>query len=168
MSVGQSSAPPECLSTPSRLRLPLILSRWHPWAMHQSGTWHPCAIGSACSVAEAGRSLVQAKPAPADRGSATVPLSATTGALFVLRTDRKRADYRYVSPSGGANLALLAATPVAAEVPVVEPIRSAPKTIFAPTSQGHPLDLPSRSESMRLKSRMREFCTSGSVGDPGR
>ena len=33
--------------------------------------------------------------------------------------------------------------------------------------QGRPLNLPSRSEPMRLKSRMREICRSGSVGGPG-
>ena len=40
-------------------------------------------------------------------------------------------------------------------------------TLPASATQGRPLDLPSRSEPMRLRSRMREFCKSGSMGGPG-
>ena len=103
----------------------------------------------------------------ADRGSATAPLRRAAGALFVLRPDRKRASPGNVSPSARADLATLAAAKVAAPVPELGPVCQAHDALSASASQGRPLDLPSRSESMCLRSRMRESCTSGSVGGLG-
>ena len=120
-----------------------------------------------CPLAQTRSSVVQAAPAQADRGPATVPLRGAAGALLVLRPDRQREGPRYVSLPACPDLALLAATAVAAQIPELGPICPPSRALSAPATEGRPFDLPPRSESMRLRSRMREICTSGSVGGPG-
>jgi hypothetical protein len=62
------------------------------------------------------------------------------------------------------NLVVLVATQVATPAPDLGPICPVVKALSATATHGRPLDLPPRSKPMRLKSRMREFCTSGSLG----
>ena len=76
-------------------------------------------------------------------------------------TFRKRKGHQRVSRSGQEDLALLAATSVAAARSDLGPFCPPSQALSAPTTEGRPLDLPLRSEPMRLRSRMREFCKSG-------
>jgi hypothetical protein len=91
----------------------------------------------------------------------------TAGAFLVPRHYRKRNGHQRVSRYSEEDLASLAARSVAAAMVDVSPFLPPQQALSAPTTVGRRLDRPSRSEPMRLRSRMREFCTPRSVGGPG-